>query len=47
MDFYITQHVVLAATALYHWPVGSLEDFRYWSFGAGLQYRFGDGGCDY
>jgi opacity protein-like surface antigen len=47
LDVYITDHFVFATSALYNWPTSNIDSLGYWSFGAGLQYRFGDGGSAY
>ena len=47
VDFYITENFVIATSALYNWPTAAIDSLGYWSFGAGLQYRFGGGGSGY
>lgn len=44
LDIYLTENFVLVTSALYNWPTGNIDSLGYWSFGAGLQYRFGGGG---
>jgi hypothetical protein len=44
LDIYVTKNVVLVTSALYNWPTGSIDSYGYWSFGAGVQYRFGAAG---
>ena len=43
LDIYVTDNVVLVASALYNWPTVNIDSLAYWSFGAGIQYRFGGG----
>ena len=40
IDFYITKNWVIEGSGTYVLPTGEQNDQRYWSFGAGLQYRF-------
>jgi opacity protein-like surface antigen len=47
LDVYITDHFVFVTSALYNWPTANIDSLGYWSFGAGLQYRFGSGGSGY
>jgi hypothetical protein len=44
LDVYLTQKIVLTLSGNYMLPNNSIEDRQYTSVGAGLQYRFGDGG---
>jgi opacity protein-like surface antigen len=44
LDTYITENFVFITSALYNWPTGMIDSVGYWSFGAGLQYRFGGSG---
>ena len=44
LDIYITENFVFVTSALYNWPTPKIDALGYWSFGAGLQYRFGGGG---
>jgi opacity protein-like surface antigen len=47
LDIYLTENVVLVTSALYNWPTGKIDSLGYWSFGGGIQYRFGGGGSGY
>ncbi len=40
MEFYLTNSLVLTGDARYTLPTGGASDFRYWTFGGGLQWRF-------
>ena len=40
IDFYITKNWVIEGTGTYVVPTGAQNEQRYWSLGAGLQYRF-------
>ncbi len=43
LDLYLTENVVLTADAKYTLGTGDVKEFRYWSIGWGLAYRFGGG----
>ncbi len=47
LDVYLTDNFVFVTSALYNWPTGNIDSLGYWSFGAGLQYRFGAAGSGY
>jgi hypothetical protein len=44
LDVYLTESLVLTADARYMLGFGEVSDERYWTFGGGLQWRFGAGG---
>jgi len=40
LDFYVTDHIVLTTGGAYQYPTGDVNNYRYFSLGAGIQYRF-------
>jgi opacity protein-like surface antigen len=43
LDIYLTDNFVFVMSGLYNWPTCAIDSLGYWSFGAGLQYRFAGG----